>query len=122
MEIVDLKGIIKSIQRCTVNQSELVSLLKEVLFVQSTDSNSPVILKLFDIGQARTTNKRGTYTTSGVKGTQDYIASEFKLINSDDENEGLAAERPQRGSQATDVFGMGCVFFYYLTNGYHPFG
>ena len=72
-------------------------------------------LKIFDFGLDRTTNERGPNTASGVKGTQDYIAPELlKLIDSDSdgENEILAAERPQRGSQATDVFGMGCVFFY----------
>ena len=82
-------------------------------------------LKIFDFGLDRTTNERGTNTASGVKDTQDYMAPELlKLIDSDsdDENEILAAERPQRGSQATDVFGMGCVLFYYLTNGDHPFG
>ena len=94
-----------------------------VLYIQSTDSNSPVIFKISDFGLARTTSERGTYTPSGVKGTQNYMAPELlKLINSDDENEGLAAGRPQRGSQATDVFGMGCVLFYYMTNGDHPFG
>ena len=46
----------------------------------------------------------------------------LNYIDSDDENEELAEERPRRGSQAADVLGMGCVFFYYLTNGDHTFG
>ena len=93
-----------------------------VLFVQSTDSNSPVILKISDFGLARTTNERGTYTPSGVKGTENYMARElFKLIESREENEGIP-ENLERGSRAADVFGMGCVFFFYLTNGNHPFG
>jgi len=95
-----------------------------VLFVQSTDSNSPVIFKISDFGLARTTNERGTYTYTkfGVKGTENYMAWElFKLIELLEENEGIP-ENLERGSRAADVFGMGCVFFFYLTNGDHPFG
>jgi serine/threonine protein kinase len=91
---------------------------ENVLFVQSTDLDSPVIFKISDFGLSKMTNERGTYSTSGAKGTPIYMAPEIlKLMGSNDGNEALP-----RGSQAADVFGMGCVFFYYLTNGDHPFG
>jgi serine/threonine protein kinase len=96
---------------------------ENVLFIQSTDPDSLVIFKISDFGLSRTTSERGTYPISIVAGTQNYMAPELlKLFESREKNEGPAAETLLRGSRAADVFGMGCVFFFYLTNGDHPFG
>ena len=88
---------------------------ENVLIVSSP--NGP-ILKWADFGLSRTVNLNGSYTMSGVKGTRKWMAPE--LLELDDEDSKLQNEH--RGTILSDVFSAGCLFFYCLTRGTHPFG
>ncbi|KAM9305462.1 serine/threonine-protein kinase/endoribonuclease IRE2 [Gastrophryne carolinensis] len=48
---------------------------------------------------------------SGIPGTEGWIAPEF-----------LRDERTQNPTSAVDIFSAGCVFYYVLARGQHPFG
>ncbi len=37
-------------------------------------------------------------------------------------NQNQPNETPMKGSIESDIFSAGCVFFYYVTRGLHPFG
>ena len=75
-----------------------------------------VVLKISDFGFCKRTTDSGTFSlTSGIKGTFDYMAPE---ILSFADNEGVPIER---GTWASDVFSLGCVFFQLATK-VHPFG
>ena len=73
------------------------------------------LLKISDFGLCKGTSQNGTFSMSGVKGTADYLAPEILQIE-----DGSAVRT--RHSRGTDVFAMGCTFFFYLTRGTHPFG
>ncbi len=74
-------------------------------------------MKLSDFGFVKKTSPRETFTQSGLKGTQKWMAPEILELMEDDE----ITEYP-RGSIQSDTFAAGCVFFYFLTRGKHPFG
>jgi serine/threonine protein kinase len=83
-----------------------------ILYQLNEASNSPLTFKISDFGFVKMTSEEGTFYQSGIKGTAHFMAPE-KL---DDE------EFFQKGTQAADVFAMGCVFYYFCTNDQHPFG
>ena len=83
-----------------------------ILFQLNEPSDSPFTFKISDFGLVKMTSEEGTFYQSGIKGTPQYMAPE-KL---DDEISF------QKGTQAADVFALGCVFYYFWTNGHHPFG
>ena len=73
-------------------------------------------IKLSDFGLCKETSINHTYSISGpMKGTKFWMAQE--LLN-------VAANNltPVRGSIKSDIFSAGCVFFYFLKRGVHPFG
>nr|CAH0106343.1 unnamed protein product [Daphnia galeata] len=76
------------------------------------DSVQKVTMKWADFGLSKPVNDRGTFTLSGLKGTNNWMAPE--LLKD-------AATRT-RGNVTSDVFGEGLVFGYYLSNGKHPYG
>jgi serine/threonine protein kinase len=81
---------------------------------------TPVQMKLSDFGFVKKISPQGTFTQSGLKGTEKWMAPEIlellKLMEDDE-----ITEYP-RGSIQSDTFAAGCVFFYFLTRGKHPFG
>jgi serine/threonine-protein kinase/endoribonuclease IRE1 len=81
---------------------------------------TPVQMKLSDFGLVKKISPQGTFTQSGLKGTEKWMAPEIlellKLME-DDSN----IELPH-GTIQSDTFAAGCVFFYFLTRGKHPFG
>jgi serine/threonine protein kinase len=84
-----------------------------LIYVRS--SLNPPVLKISDFGLSKPTTERGTFSLSGIRGTQSYMAPE--LFEWGDET--LSS---YRGSAAVDIFALGCVFYFYLTKGNHPFG
>ena len=83
------------------------------VLVSKSDTNS--LLKISGFGLSKDTSGTGCFSLSGVRGTHIYMAPEMLKLS--DRSEGLA-----RGSLASDVFSLGCVFFYFITRGLHPFG
>jgi serine/threonine protein kinase len=82
---------------------------------------TPVQMKLSDFGFVKKTSSRGTFTQqSGLKGTLIWMAPEIlELLNHSSDS---TSEELPRGSIQSDTFAAGCVFFYVLTRGKHPFG
>ncbi len=76
----------------------------------------PVQTKLSDFGYCKRVSRRGTFSQSGLKGTMNWMAPEML------ENLDVAPDHLPRGTIESDTFSAGCVFFYLLTRGSHPFG
>ena len=76
--------------------------------------DNPAVIKWADFGLSRAVvTGSKSFTWSKLKGTERWLAPE--LIQQD-------VKTKVRGSQSCDVFALGCVFFFYLTKGIHPFG
>jgi serine/threonine-protein kinase/endoribonuclease IRE1 len=79
---------------------------------------NPVVMKWADFGYSKPTNNRGSASMSGPRGTICWVAKEIipflRLRNC----EGLVGRCSKQG----DIFSAGCVFFFFLTRGVHPFG
>jgi serine/threonine-protein kinase/endoribonuclease IRE1 len=82
---------------------------------------TPVQMKLSDFGFVKKTSPRGTFTQqSGLKGTLIWMAPEIlELLNHSSDS---TSEEIPHGTIQSDTFAAGCVFFYFLTRGKHPFG
>ncbi|XP_057371838.1 uncharacterized protein LOC130692784 isoform X2 [Daphnia carinata] len=80
---------------------------------------SPPTIKLSDFGLCKKVSHQETFSQSALKGTRDWMAPEMLEIMNDSENE--KNELPH-GTIESDTFSAGCVFFYFLTRGSHPFG
>jgi serine/threonine protein kinase len=78
----------------------------------SCDNPSAIKWADFGLSRAVVTGSR-SFTWSQLKGTERWLAPE--LIQSD-------VKTKVRGSQSCDVFALGCVFFFFLKQGMHPFG
>lgn len=79
----------------------------------------PVSIVLADFGLSKPVSSNGSFSVSRdhpVQGTLCWKAPEM-LDHPDDE-----AFSEKRGSVASDTFSAGCVFFFFLTLGWHPFG
>jgi len=84
---------------------------------------TPVQMKLSDFGFVKKTSPQGTFTQSGLKGTEKWMAPEILKESEKRENleESASSELPH-GTIQSDTFAAGCVFFCFLTRGKHPFG
>ena len=87
----------------------------ENVLISFPDAQDNIVLKISDFGLCKSTNERGTFSTSRVKGTPLFLAPE--VLRSLD-----IGKFQDRSSLSTDVFALGCTFFYFLTKGSHPFG
>ena len=79
--------------------------------------NEVLLLKISDFGLCKPTTLRGSASISSVKGTYRWLAPELLPLLDEDEKELVT-----RQCKSTDIFALGCVFFYYATRGRHPFG
>ena len=83
-------------------------------------STNPVVIKISDFGLSKPTSDRGTHTnSSGFRGTYNWAAPECLPPENSMENTNTEMIR---GTNKSDIFSAGCVFFYYVTRGIHPFG
>jgi serine/threonine protein kinase len=73
-------------------------------------------IKLSDFGLCKETSTNHTYLVSGpFKGTRFWMAQEMLNVPNN-------SPTPIKGSVKSDIFSGGCVFFYFVTRGIHPFG
>ena len=77
-------------------------------------------LKIADFGFSKTVKGIDQFSMSvaGI-GTGGWMAPEMLQSITDFESGGKAAAH---ATTAVDVFPLGCVFYYYITKGFHPFG
>ena len=76
-----------------------------------------VTMKWADFGLSKPVNERGTYTMSGIKGSDTWMAPEMLRMVELEEG-----EIRQRGTIKSDIFSEGLVFGYFLSDGKHPYG
>ncbi len=85
------------------------------ILISCTD---PVVMKVSDFGLSKPTSSRGTFVFSGIKGSENWLAPEIlKLLRLNP-----TELDKQHGTVQSDIFAVGCVFFYFITRGIHPFG
>ncbi|CAL8068254.1 unnamed protein product [Orchesella dallaii] len=77
-------------------------------------SASGIQVKLADFGISKVVpDGRNTVTQTRHIGTKGWKAPEILMFGN--------VEKPQMSSE-TDIFSLGCIFYYVLSNGKHPFG
>ncbi|KZR96973.1 Uncharacterized protein APZ42_008389, partial [Daphnia magna] len=79
---------------------------------------TPVQMKVSDLSFVKKT-REDIFSQSKIRGTLQWMAPERLKVLTDNENK--SAELPD-GTIKSDTFSSGCVFFYFLTRGTHPFG
>ncbi|KAK4004063.1 hypothetical protein OUZ56_005806 [Daphnia magna] len=79
---------------------------------------TPVQMKVSDLSFVKKT-REDIFSQSKIRGTLQWMAPERLKVLIDTENK--SAELPD-GTIKSDTFSSGCVFFYFLTRGIHPFG
>jgi serine/threonine protein kinase len=93
----------------------------ENVLISLDSTTQRVVMKWADFGLSKKVNERGTFTMTGVRGTDDYFAPEIlKLL--DDDQIATDNEDKKRGTVQSDVFAEGLVFSYFISGGVHPFG
>lgn len=76
------------------------------------------ILKISDFGFSKPISMNGSFsTTSGCKGTKNFMAPEYLALNENSEEE----RKLFRPKMSVDTFSLGCLFYCYLTKGRHLF-
>jgi serine/threonine protein kinase len=115
----DLDGLIQMAEGlCYIHSRNLVHRdIKPGNILVST-SSAKVLLKISDFGLSKRTSERGTHSLSGIKGTPNYMSPEN--LEHCEKNKGELQK--VRGSTSSDVFSMGCVFYFFVSKGNHPFG
>lgn len=97
---------------------------QNVLIWVGDDENEEqqVLLKWADFGLSKKVNERGSFSVSGVQGSENWFAPEI-LKMWQNYQKSQKNNRPQkRGTIKSDVFAEGCVFGYFLLDGQHPYG
>ena len=79
-----------------------------------------VIMKWADFGLSKGTNERGSFSMSGIRGTNIWFAPEILAMFKSDKNAEIA--KLPRGTVKSDVFSEGLTFSYILLQGEHPYG
>jgi len=94
--------------------------IKPANILISAPASGKVIMKWADFDRSKPVNKAGDFSlsVSGV-GTTCWIAPELLNQRRGDFTENSL---PVMISFKSDIWSAGCVFFYYLTSGKHPFG
>ncbi len=92
-----------------------------------SSSNGKASMKWADFGLCKSTKKHGEFSVSEFKGTRHYWAPEIftlekeikhKLTNDANDDAVQQTEMTIKG----DIFACACVFFKFITMGFHPFG
>ena len=116
----------KNFVHCDIKPSNvLISATSANNNSNNSNQNNPqatVQLKISEFGLCKPASLNGSRSLGGSRGTRNYLAPELlRLVVSSSAN-----SRPLRSSQSTsqsDVFSLGCVFFYWISAGVrHPFG
>ena len=81
-------------------------------------ASQPVRMIWSDFGSSKPT-KSGTFSMSGIRGTHQWIPPEF--VEHYGKEHPAGDSRPS-GQDLSDIFSLGCVFFYIVKEGLHPFG
>ncbi|KAK4004435.1 hypothetical protein OUZ56_006168 [Daphnia magna] len=79
---------------------------------------TPVQMKVSDLSFVKKT-REDIFSQSKIRGTLQWMAPERLKVLIDTENK--STDLPD-GTIKSDTFSSGCVFFYFLTRGTHPFG
>lgn len=85
-----------------------------------SDKTMPVLVKLSDFGLSKQLSTNDTCTMSGFKGSQLWMPAELLMLT--DNSLQMSVLFEAKGSPSSDIFATGCVTFYYVTRGIHPFG
>ncbi|EFX66662.1 hypothetical protein DAPPUDRAFT_229351 [Daphnia pulex] len=98
---------------------------ENVLIWVNPEKEEEVLMKWADFGLSKRVNERGSFSTSGVQGTDNWLAPELlKILIQEDElmdgTEGTSSR--QRGTVKSDVYAEGLVFGYFYLDGEHIFG
>ncbi len=84
-----------------------------------SSNGSPVIMKWADFGHSKQIDDSGCALMSGTRGTQNGLAPEIIPFFYKEES---LEESEACSSIKSDIFSAGCVFFFFLTKGVHPYG
>ncbi|KAI9561344.1 hypothetical protein GHT06_012301 [Daphnia sinensis] len=79
---------------------------------------TPVKMKVSDLSFVKKT-REDIFSQSKIRGTLQWMAPERLKILNDNDNK---TDPLPDGTIKSDTFSCGCVFFYFLTRGTHPFG
>ncbi|KAI9561329.1 hypothetical protein GHT06_012285 [Daphnia sinensis] len=79
---------------------------------------TPVQMKVSDLSFVKKT-REDMFSQSKIRGTLQWMAPERLKILNDNDNK---TDPLPDGTIKSDTFSSGCVFFYFLTRGKHPFG
>ncbi|XP_046439835.1 uncharacterized protein LOC124190980 [Daphnia pulex] len=98
---------------------------QNILIWVNPQKEEEVLMKWADFGLSKRVNERGSFSISGVQGTNNWLAPELlKILMQEDEltdgSEGSSSR--QRGTVKSDVYAEGLVFGYFYLDGEHIFG
>ena len=80
-------------------------------------------LKIADFGFSKPISGINSFSISDAgKGTDGWMAPELLKIIIETEENSTNTTLTHHATTAVDVFPLGCVFFFFLTKGKHPFG
>lgn len=80
---------------------------------------SPAQIKISDFGLSKETSTNHTFELSmPLRGTFTWMAPELIKLR----NQQTQDDSPKKDSNKSDIFSAGCVYFYYVTRGAHPYG
>ncbi|XP_057377158.1 putative ankyrin repeat protein RF_0381 [Daphnia carinata] len=88
-----------------------------LISVKHTNHAEGITIKWADFRLPREMNERGTFTMSGIKGTQHWFAPEVMEMM----GRNLRIEKTKESSKS-DIYAEGLVFGYILLKGRHPYG
>ena len=92
----------------------------ENVLIFSSPNSKTASVKWTGFGLLKAADVHGRYRTSQVKGNLKWMAPEMLLTLQ--QNATFENTRITTLLKESDVFPAGCVFFYFLTRGLHPFG
>ena len=85
------------------------------ILISCPSDNSPVHLKISDFRLCKRFDQKGVTMSSVIQGTCRWFAPELLPFLGDN-------QFGEKESPESDIFALGCVFYFFLTKGVHPFG